>query len=203
MIFFMNKSFLFITLLALLTLFWVFIRHQSDSYSQTELDSKIITATQNAAGCIPTFLDGGGPYYESNTPFRENLAPENHSGTELTVTGRVLNSDCTRSMGGVIVDIWQANESGNYDDLWYRGRVLTSDDGTYTFTTVIPRGYGEGTAFRPPHIHFKIWQESTEIITSQMFLPESRNQGIEEAYIMELSQLDDESFLGKHDIILP
>lgn len=199
----MKNSILFFILLGVLSLFWLFVRYKSNSYSHLESDSLKIATTQNAAGCVPTFLDGGGPYYEPDTPFRENIAPEDHSGTVLKVTGKVLNSDCTSSVSGVIVDIWQANESGNYDDVWYRGRVQTSADGSYTFTTVIPKGYGEGTAFRPPHIHFKIWQESTEIITSQMFLPESRAQGIEEAYIMEVSQLEDGSFLGKHDIILP
>lgn len=198
----MKKNIPLICLLGVLLLFWFFVRYKSHSYSQNELGARKVSITQNPAGCIPTFLDGGGPYYEPNTPYRENIAPENHTGTKLRVTGKVLNAGCTDSFGGVVVDIWQANESGSYDDLWYRGRVRTSTDGSYTFATVIPKGYGEGTAFRPPHIHFKIWQESKEIITSQMFLPESRNQGIEEAYIMDVSRLDDGSFLGKHDIIL-
>lgn len=199
----MKKSIPILILLGVLTLFWLFVRYQRNSYSEIEQVSNKVITTQNAAGCIPTFLDGGGPYYEADTPFRENIAPENHTGVELKVTGKVLNSDCTDLLSGVVVDVWQANESGNYDDLWYRGRVKTDADGSYTFTTVIPKGYGEGTAFRPPHIHFKIWKESKEIITSQMFLPESRNQGIEEAYIMELTQLENGSFLGRHDIILP
>lgn len=199
----MKNRILFICLLGELVLFWFFVRYKSHTYSRNELGSRETSLTQNPAGCIPTFLDGGGPYYEPNTPFRENIAPENHAGTTLKVTGTVLNANCTGTFGGVIIDIWQANESGNYDDLWYRGRVNTAADGSYTFTTVIPKGYGEGTAFRPPHIHFKVWQASKELITSQMFLPESRNQGIEEAYIITVSPLQDGSFLGKHDIILP
>lgn len=193
----------FLIILGLLVLFGGTLAYQSNNYSQTNIPSKTPIGTQNAAGCIPTFLDGGGPYYEPNTPFRETIAPEENTGTELTVSGKVLNANCTAVYKNVVVDIWQANETGNYDDTWYRGRVTTADDGSYSFTTVIPKGYGEGTAFRPPHIHFKIWDESTEIITSQMFLPESRNQGIEEAYIIDVTQGEDGTYVGKHDIILP
>lgn len=156
--------------------------------------------------CTPTFADGGGPYYQPETPFRTDLTPENHAGETLTVTGKVLESDCITPLPGVIVDIWQANESGNYEDDWYRGRVETDTSGTYVFTTVVPKGYGAGSGFRPPHIHFKIWQGGQLLITSQMFLPESRSQGIEDVYIMKVESETQEGKVthrGYHDIILP
>ncbi len=179
------------------------------SQQNKKLDSQLESQTTNfvenqiATNCFPTFLDGGGPYYEPNIPFREIIAPENNTGIELTVKGKVLASDCTTPLSGAVVDIWQANESGNYEDEWYRGRVIAQADGTYQFTTVIPKGYGEGTAFRPPHIHFKIWRNNELLITSQMFLPESREQGIEEKYIMKVINNGNGTFLGLHNIVLP
>lgn len=165
------------------------------------LNQKLITY-ESLQGCIPTFQDGGGPYYQANTPFRDRISPAENEGDTLVVSGRVLAADCHTPLSDVIVDIWQANESGNYEDEWYRGRVRTAADGSYQFTTVIPQGYGAGTAYRPPHIHFKIWQGDQLLITSQMFLPASRAQGIEEAYIVDLSKDIFGNYKAKHNIIL-
>ena len=159
-----------------------------------------------SSNCVPTFQDGGGPYYQSNSPFRSNIAPEDHTGEELTVTGKILQSDCVTPLANITLDIWQANESGNYEDGWYRGQVSTNDEGVYSFTTVVPKGYGEGTGYRPPHIHFKVWQGDQLLITSQMFLPISREQGIEDAYIIRLESTPTNgttTHQGYHDIILP
>lgn len=156
--------------------------------------------------CVPTFVDGGGPYYKLNAPKRSELAPKNSKGEVLFVTGRVLANDCATPVANVTVDIWQANESGSYEDEWYRGQITSNDRGEYAFSTVIPKGYGEGTGYRPPHIHFKIWKDGKEIITSQMFLPASRAQGIEEPYIMTLTKTTEDErtfYRGTHDIILP
>lgn len=167
------------------------------------LDNRLLSSRVT---CTPTFQDGGGPYYQPDAPMRDSLAPVGHKGEELTVTGRVLQSDCVTPLTHVVVDVWQANESGNYDDEWYRGRVETNDNGEYSITTVVPKGYGSGSGFRPPHIHFKIWQGDTLLITSQMFLPESKNQGIEDAYIMRVESQEKKGVIshrGFHNIILP
>ncbi len=177
---------------------------------RTATIQEVATVTPPAAPttstCIPTFVDGGGPYYQPDTPLRRQIAPTTHNGEKLVVSGKVLAKDCTTPLSNVIVDVWQANESGNYDDEWYRGRVETNTDGEYEFETVVPKGYGEGSGVRPPHIHFKIWQDGRELITSQMFLPASRAQGIEEAYIMELETAIENGktfHVGSHDIVLP
>lgn len=164
------------------------------------------TGAEPPQGCIPTFVDGGGPYYLANAPFRENIAPEENNGEMLIVSGKILRSDCKTPIANAVLDIWQANESGNYDDEWYRGKVTARDDGTYTFSTVVPKGYGEGTGYRPPHIHFKVFENTTELITSQMFLPAARAQKIEDAYIVSLETKDvagQKTHYASHDIIVP
>lgn len=157
--------------------------------------------------CIPTFADGGGPYYKENSPFRQNIAPSEHNGTKLLVKGRILRKDCTTPVANAVLDIWQANESGEYQDTWYRGKVKSDSQGHYVFETVIPKGYGEGTGYRPPHIHFKVFENDKEIITSQMFFPEVKGTpGFEDDYIMELkpeNSAGQKYFSGYHDIILP
>lgn len=159
-----------------------------------------------SSDCTPTFVDGGGPYYKANAPFRDNIAPEENQGQKLVVSGKVLKRDCQTPLAEAVIDIWQANESGNYEDEWYRGQITAAADGSYVFTTVIPQGYGQGTAYRPPHIHFKIWDSNRLVITSQMFLPAARNQQIEEAFIVKLESKTENGqdvYYATHDIVVP
>lgn len=157
--------------------------------------------------CVPAFVDGGGPYYQPGSPFRKRISPDEHNGETLVVRGKMLRNDCTTPVAGAVLDIWQANETGNYEDAWYRGRVHTEENGSYEFETVIPKGYGEGTAYRPPHIHFKVFMDDKEVITSQMFFPEAAGKpGFEDAYIMGLATRAIDgvtTHYGDHDIILP
>lgn len=157
--------------------------------------------------CVPTFVDGGGPYYKENVPFRKNIAPDKNKGEKLTIHGKVLENDCKTSVEEATIDIWQASEEGSYEEEYYRGKIKTDRNGKYIFETIMPKGYGEGTAYRPPHIHFKIFVDGVEIITSQMFFPEARGKpGFNDSYIMNLTSkkfLGTVRHYGYHDIILP
>lgn len=158
--------------------------------------------------CTPTFEDGDGPYYIPNAPNRSNLANPASRATSLTVTGKLLKNDCKTPVANAVIDLWQANENGIYVNEWGRGRITTNEQGEYQFSTVVPKGYGEGTAYRPPHIHFKIWVENKLIITSEMFFPDVHGkEGFQDAFIMDLvkqsSFFGREHWIGQHDIILP
>jgi protocatechuate 3,4-dioxygenase beta subunit len=157
--------------------------------------------------CVPAFADGDGPYYLSGSPSRYKIVPAENKGKKLIVKGKLLRSDCKTVVKGAVIDIWQADETGSYQRDWYRGKVTTDNFGNYKFETVIPMGYGEGTAFRPPHIHFKIWENDRLLVTSEIFFPESKGKaGFEDAYIMKLtdSRLSKVfGYVGTHDIVLP
>ena len=175
------------------------LKAQYLSENKTELSAKQI--------CTPAFADGGGPYYKYNAPFRYKIVPDENDGEKVIVKGKLLRSDCKTAVANAVIDIWQANEKGNYEDDWYRGKITTDKTGYYSFETVKPKGYGEGTARRPPHIHFKVFIESAEIITSQMFFPDvSGKPGFNDAYIMKLESAEssgEKYQIGYHDIILP
>jgi catechol 1,2-dioxygenase len=169
--------------------------------------SKKVVDTPVKVNCVPTFRDGGGPYYKANAPFRSKIAPSKSNGEVLRMKGKVIKSDCVTPIANAVLDIWQANESGNYEDEWYRGQVRTDNDGDYTFETVIPKGYGEGTGYRPPHLHFKVSVDGNEVVTSQMFFPEIKGQaGFNDAYIMKVESTEKNGkpvHNGYHDIVLP
>ena len=159
--------------------------------------------TVSAENCLPAFRDGGGPFYLPNAPFRENIAAVVNDGEMLLVEGYIFDSICQNVVANAVLDIWQASEEGEYEDEYYRGQVMTDSNGYYKFETVVPLGYGEGTAYRPPHIHFKVHVDGKEIVTSQMFFEDVRGrEGFNDEYIINLEQTSN-GWIGNHNIILP
>lgn len=123
--------------------------------------------------CIPTTTDILGPYYRANAPFRSNLVVPGDQGTILNFSGRVTNKDCV-PLKDAIVDVWQANTDAVYDsssaNFNYRGKFQTGADGTYSFRSVKPGWYLNGSQYRPAHIHFRVTCPGyTELITQLYF----------------------------------
>jgi protocatechuate 3,4-dioxygenase, beta subunit len=107
-------------------------------------------------------------------------------GERITVSG-TLRDGRGRPVRGQLIELWQANASGRYahqrDDhpapldpnFTGVGRVLTGEDGSYSFTTVKPGAYpwrNHDNAWRPAHIHFSVFgQAFTQRLVTQMYFP--------------------------------
>jgi protocatechuate 3,4-dioxygenase beta subunit len=114
-----------------------------------------------------------GPYFKTNSPERTSLVDASIQGTVLTITGQVLAPDGT-PVANALVDFWQANASGTYDNQGYnlRGHQYTDADGNYTLTTVVPGLYPGRTR----HIHVKVQAPNGPMLTTQLYFPgEARN----------------------------
>jgi protocatechuate 3,4-dioxygenase beta subunit len=114
-----------------------------------------------------------GPYFKTNSPERTSLVDESVQGTFLTITGQVLAADGT-PVANALVDFWQADGSGAYDNSGYnlRGHQYTDANGYYTLTTVVPGLYPGRTR----HIHVKVQAPSSPVLTTQLYFPgEARN----------------------------
>ena len=114
-----------------------------------------------------------GPYFKTNSPERSSLVSEDTQGTLLTITGQVLAQDGT-PVGNALLDFWQADASGAYDNSGYtlRGHQYTDENGTYTLTTVVPGLYPGRTR----HIHVKVQAPGGPTLTTQLYFPgEARN----------------------------
>jgi len=126
-------------------------------------------------GCAVTTLDayGQGPFYTANAPVLSDnsLAASEEVGTRLTITGRVKTLDCLEFIENAIIDVWQANDAGAYDNVGYnlRGKVSTNSQGFYTFETIFPGKYLNGATYRPAHIHFKITPPGYPTLTTQLY----------------------------------
>ena len=114
-----------------------------------------------------------GPYFKTNSPERASLVTDDMQGTLLTITGQVLAQDGT-PVANALLDFWQADASGAYDNSGYtlRGHQYTDENGNYTLTTVVPGLYPGRTR----HIHVKVQAPGGPILTTQLYFPgEPRN----------------------------
>jgi protocatechuate 3,4-dioxygenase beta subunit len=79
-----------------------------------------------------------------------------------------------RPVAGALLDFWQADDAGAYDNAGFRlrGHQFTGVDGRYTLRTVVPGLYPGRTR----HIHVKVQAPSRPVLTTQLYFPgEARN----------------------------
>jgi protocatechuate 3,4-dioxygenase beta subunit len=109
-----------------------------------------------------------GPYFTANSPERASLLEAGTAGTKLVITGYVYTTDC-KPVANALLDFWQADANGVYDNSGYnfRGHQFTDANGRFQLTTVVPGIY----TGRTEHIHVKIQAPNGKLITSQLFFP--------------------------------
>jgi protocatechuate 3,4-dioxygenase beta subunit len=133
-----------------------------------------------------------GPYYTPKAPERTSLLEPGMKGTKLVLTGHVLSTDC-KPVARALVDFWQADDAGEYDNKGFRlrGHQFTDDTGRYTLETIMPGLYPGRTR----HIHVKVQAPNQEILTTKLYFPgEKQNEtdGIfHEALVINLTDTAD------------
>ncbi len=121
--------------------------------------------------CDPTTSDIQGPFYTPNAPDRMKIYPDGAPGTLLFLTGTVYYNDCETPLPDAVVDVWQADDGGAYDNSGfnYRGVTKTNAQGSYSIETILPGKYLNGAQFRPRHIHFKFQGANSPELTTQLY----------------------------------
>lgn len=113
-----------------------------------------------------------GPFYKPGAPDREALAEPGMPGTRLILTGRIVNTECA-PLRGAVLDVWQANHEGQYDNSGFtlRGRFHADKSGLYRIETIVPKRYriGGDRQFRPAHIHLKVSAPGCPLLTTQLY----------------------------------
>jgi protocatechuate 3,4-dioxygenase beta subunit len=127
-----------------------------------------LAATPAIADDEPTPELTEGPYFTPNSPLRRTILPAGAAGTRLALTGRVLTT-AGKPVAHALVDFWQANAAGAYDNSGYRfrGHQFTDARGRYSLLTVVPGIYPG----RTKHIHVKAQAPHKSILTTQLFFP--------------------------------
>lgn len=109
-----------------------------------------------------------GPYFTPNSPLRTSLFEPGMAGTRLTLTGQVLTRGCA-PVAGALLDFWQADARGVYDNEGYRfrGHQFADAKGSWRLETVVPGLYPGRTR----HIHVRAQARGRSILTTQLYFP--------------------------------
>ncbi len=156
-------------------------------------------AKKDTNSCDPTTQDyyGEGPYYRTSPPdmVGNKLAADSEPGTRLTVSGVVRTLDCSLIIPNAKIDVWHANNAGDYDMAGYtlRGVTYSNAQGFYLFDTIYPGKYAldvNKTVFRPVHIHFKITATGFPTLTTQLYFEGDPDNATDAAASIRSGTLD-------------
>jgi protocatechuate 3,4-dioxygenase beta subunit len=133
-----------------------------------------------------------GPYFTRNSPETGSILEAGASGARLVVSGNVLNTACEPVLGALL-DFWQADDRGQYDNVGYRyrGHQFTDAEGRFYLETVMPGLYPGRTR----HIHVKAQAPGARVLTTQLYFPGEPGNARDGIYRpeLEMSMADDEA----------
>jgi len=109
-----------------------------------------------------------GPFYKPRSPERKSLLEPGIQGSKIVLEGNVRSSKC-KPVQGALVDFWQADGSGVYDNTSYRlrGHQFTDGAGRYRLETVVPGVYPGRTR----HFHVRVQAPNRPVLTTQLYFP--------------------------------
>jgi protocatechuate 3,4-dioxygenase beta subunit len=150
----------------------------------------------------PTIAQIEGPYFTPDAPLKRDLAADVSTGEPVLIGGFVLDVRC-RPVSRALVQLWQANQTGAYDNQGFklRGHQFADDTGLWWFSTIVPGLYPGRTR----HIHVKVQQAGGPVLTTQLYFPdEPRNRSdslFDARLLMRYSNID-ERRLGRFDFVI-
>ncbi len=109
-----------------------------------------------------------GPFFKPRSPRRSDLIEPGVTGQPIEITGYVLTRGC-KPAPRALIDVWQADASGAYDNAGFRlrGHLFTDGEGRFRLRTIVPGGY----VGRTRHIHVKVQPPGGQILTTQLYFP--------------------------------
>ena len=153
-------------------------------------------------GDAPTVRQGEGPYFKPSSPQRVDLVEPNNKGRLVELGGQVLTRSC-RPVAAALVDLWHADDRGDYDNAGfrYRGHLFTDGEGRYRFRTILPALY----TGRTRHYHVKVQAPQQRVLTTQLYFPDeptNRRDGLfRRELVMRVGEAGD-GLAARFDFIL-
>lgn len=129
-------------------------------------------------GDAPTLPQTEGPYFKPSSPERVELFESGMAGQPIELVGFVLSRDC-KPVSGALLDFWQADDKGRYDNSGFRlrGHQFTDTEGRYRLRSIVPGLYPGRTR----HIHVKVQPRNGRVLTTQLYFPgeqQNRSDGL-------------------------
>ncbi len=155
-----------------------------------------------ACGEAPTARQTEGPFYKPRSPHRVDLRVQGEPGRLVELTGFVVSRSC-RPAAGVLVDLWHADDAGDYDNSGFRhrGHQFTDAKGAYRFRTILPAVYPGRTR----HYHVKVQPRGGRILTTQLYFPDepaNRRDGLYRPELLMRVTSAGEGLAARFDFVL-
>ena len=153
-------------------------------------------------GGAPTIRETEGPYFKPSSPQRADLVEPESKARLVELSGQVLTRSC-RPVGQALVDLWHADERGQYDNAGfrYRGHLFTDEEGRYRFRTILPALY----TGRTRHYHVKVQAPRQNLLTTQLYFPDepmNRRDGLfRRELLMRVAEAGD-ALAARFDFVL-
>jgi protocatechuate 3,4-dioxygenase beta subunit len=115
-----------------------------------------------------------GPFFKPSSPERVELLETGMAGQPIELVGFVLSRAC-KPHAGALLDFWQADDKGRYDNSGFRlrGHQFADAEGRYRLRSIVPGGY----VGRTRHIHVNVQPSGGRVLTTQLYFPgESQNR---------------------------
>ncbi len=154
------------------------------------------------AGSAPTLRQTEGPYFTPMSPERADLIEAGMPGQPIELVGFVLTRSC-KPVPEALLDLWQADSKGDYDNTGYRlrGHQFADAAGRFRFRTIVPAQYPG----RTPHFHIKVQPKGGRVLTTQLYFPDepaNRRDPIFRRELLIRTAKSEGSLAGRFDFVL-
>jgi protocatechuate 3,4-dioxygenase beta subunit len=143
-----------------------------------------------------------GPYFKPSSPERIELLESGMAGQAIELAGFVLTRGC-KPLAGALLDFWQADDKGRYDNSGFRlrGHQFTDAEGRYRLRSVVPGLYPGRTR----HIHVKVQPRGGRVLTTQLYFPgeaKNRSDGLFRKELLVRTAKNEEALAGRFDFVV-
>jgi protocatechuate 3,4-dioxygenase beta subunit len=180
------------------------------AFPQENVGAEVLAATPACGNHALTDAVVEGPFYKPATPLRQVLRGASSIGVPLTIEGRVISPGC-RPIAGAILDVWNCDGNGVYDNEGFalRGHQFTDREGRFHIETVKPGDYSTLGPFgrRTPHVHVKVQGRDTRLLTTQLYFPgerlNHRDPWFNQRLLLDVDATADRGLVARFDFVLP
>ena len=149
-----------------------------------------------------TLAQTEGPYFRPSSPERVELLEAGMAGQQIELVGIVLTRGC-KALAGALLDFWQADDKGRYDNSGFRlrGHQFTDAEGRYRLRSIVPGLYPGRTR----HIHVKVQPRGGRILTTQLYFPgeaHNRSDGLFRKELLMRTAKNEGWLAGRFDFVV-
>jgi protocatechuate 3,4-dioxygenase beta subunit len=153
-------------------------------------------------GDEPTLAQTEGPFFKPSSPERIELIEAGMAGQPIELVGFVLSRNC-KPIAGALLEFWQADDRGQYDNSGFRlrGHQFTDADGRYRLKSIVPGVY----VGRTRHIHVKVQPRGGRVLTTQLYFPgeaKNRSDGLFRKELLVRTAKNEGWLAGRFDFVV-